>query len=148
MLHVGVTETEPVHHAGAEVFDQHVRRFDQAPQHLRAARRLQVQRDALLVAVHHQERGRLVADLGRNHVAGVVAGRNFLDLDDLGAHVGEHQRAGRARHDMRQIDDLQSTQRAHCFSRDLVVLVALFASPLRLALVQEGIHAFAEILAL
>ena len=61
---------------------------------------------------------------GGTDVAGVVAGRNFLDLDDLGAHVGEHQRAGRACHDMRQVDNLQSTQRAHCFSRDLVVLGA------------------------
>ena len=52
---VGVTETEPVHHAGAEVFNQHVRRFDQAPQHLCAARCLQIERNALLVAVHHQE---------------------------------------------------------------------------------------------
>ena len=51
----GVTETEPVHHAGAEVFNQHVRRSDQAPQHLRAARCLQIQGNALLVAVHHQE---------------------------------------------------------------------------------------------
>ena len=55
LLDVGVTETELVHHPGAEVFDQHVGLLDQAPQHLGAARCLQIERNALLVAVHHQE---------------------------------------------------------------------------------------------
>ena len=41
--------------------------------------------------------------------------RDFLDLDDVGAHIGEHQRAGRSRHDVGKIDDFQSGQRAHGF---------------------------------
>ena len=118
---VGVTEAELVHDAGAEILHQHVRRSDQAPQYPGAARLLEVERDALLVAVHHQERRRHVADPGRNHVAGVVAGRDLLDLDHLGAHVGEHQGAGRTRHDVREVDNLQSGQGAHGFSRGFVI---------------------------
>ena len=120
----GVAETEPIHDAGAKIFHQHVGGGEQAAQNFCAAGLLQVQRDALLVAVHHQKRCRFVADFGRNHVAGVVARRDFLDLDDLGAHVREHQRARRACHDMGQIDNLQSGQRTHCFSRDILFLVS------------------------
>jgi hypothetical protein len=81
------------------------------PQDLFAAIGLQIEHDAALVAVHHQERGRLVANLRRHRMAGVVTVRRFLDLDHVGAHVGQHQGAGRPRHDMGEIDDLEAGER-------------------------------------
>jgi hypothetical protein len=110
LVQVGIAEAQPFHRAGCEVLDQHVGGRDQAPKHLRAARRLQVEDDPTLVAVHHQERRRLVADLGRDRMARIVAIGRFLDLDHIRAHVGQHERAGRPRHHVREVDDLQTSQ--------------------------------------
>ena len=84
-------------------------------------------------------------------MTGVVAVRPFLDLDDVGAHVGEHQGAGRPRHDMGEIDDLQAGERARrrevdC-DRSLCIGCVLLTAPLRGALVEESIEPFAKILA-
>ncbi|MGY4460118.1 hypothetical protein ACVWYI_004078 [Bradyrhizobium sp. LB13.1] len=106
-----VSEAEALHRAGRKVLDQHVGVRDQPSQHRFAAVGLEVQHDAALVAVHHQEGGRLIADLRRHRMAGVVAIRRFLDLDDVGAHVGQHQGAGRPGHDMGEIDDLEAGKR-------------------------------------
>ena len=107
-----IAEAEPFHGARREVLDQHVGAGDQPAQDFLAAVGLQVEHDAALVAVHHQEGRGLVADLRRHGMPGVVAVRPFLDLDDVGAHVGEHQGAGRTSHHMGEIDDLQAGQRA------------------------------------
>src|SRR5262249_25304258 len=71
---------------------------------------LEVDRDAALVAVHHQECGGLLADRWWHHAARVVAAWDFLELDDVGAHVGEHQAARRPRHHVTQLDHLEAGQ--------------------------------------
>src|SRR5262249_21679297 len=86
--------------------------LQQPPQHALAVLMFQVDCDAALVAVHHQKRGGLIADLRRDHAARVVAVWNFLELDDVRAHVGEHQAAGRPRHHMAQLDDFQTGERS------------------------------------
>jgi hypothetical protein len=63
-------------------------------------RRLQVERDAFLVAVEHGEE----SGAGAEQPAGVVAGQRF-DLDHLGAEVGQHHAAGRAHHHVGEFDD-------------------------------------------
>ena len=74
----------------------------------------EVQRHAALVAVDAQEiAGR--ADLlveGRAPVAHLVALRR-LDLDDLGAVIGQPLRAERSAEDPRQVDDPDAVERAH-----------------------------------
>ena len=62
--------------------------------------RLQVERDALLVAVEHREE----AGAGAEQPARAVA-VDRLDLDHFGAQVGEHHAAGRAHHHVGELDD-------------------------------------------
>ena len=88
-----VVDAEPVLHVGPEVLDHDVGLLDQ-PQERGAARRvLQVERDAALVAVQVLEVGAL-ARAARSLAAALV--RRHLDLDDVGAPVGELAHAGRA----------------------------------------------------
>ena len=108
-----ITEPQTFHDARREILDQHVGGLQQAAHHAGAAGLFEIDRHAALVAVHHQERRGLVPDLRRDHVAAVVAVRRLLDLDDVGAHVGEHERAGRPRHHVGEIDDFQTGQRTH-----------------------------------
>ena len=72
---------------------------------------LEVEGDALLAAVEALEvDGVLVAGV-RRHVAGDVAACvGVLDLDDLGAHVGEMQGAPRARAVLLEGDDADAIQ--------------------------------------
>ena len=63
---------------------------------------------------------------GRHAAPGIIAARNLLDLDHLGAHVGQHQRAGRPRHDVGQIDHLEAGKRAHDVSPKLVIRPLIF----------------------
>ncbi len=107
-----VVEAELRERARPVVLDHDVGILEQARQHPLAARGLEVEHDAPLVAVDHHERGRLAVD-HRQPAPGVVAARDLLDLDHVGAHVGQHQRAGRPRHDVCQIDHLEAGKRSH-----------------------------------
>src|SRR5262249_12975244 len=87
-----VPETQPVHRARAHVFDHDVRRLHEILEHLASARRLEVERDALLVRVQQHEEPRVLTTLvGQREAAGLAAWR--LDLDDLGPQPREHLRA-------------------------------------------------------
>ena len=44
--------------------------------------------------------------------ARVVAAGQLLDLDDVGAHVGEQHAARRARHDLRELEHAHAGERA------------------------------------
>src|SRR5204862_17370 len=65
---------------------------DERPEYRLARRSLEVQGDALLVAVHGHEVRRLAAREGRP-APRVVALPRLFDLDDLGAHVAQNHRA-------------------------------------------------------
>ena len=80
-----VAEAELLHRAAPEVLDQHVGVAHQAQQDLAALRLLEVERDAALVAVQHQERRRDAVDARLAIAARVVAAGQLLDLDDVGA---------------------------------------------------------------
>ncbi len=111
-----VADAEAVHHAGAEVLDQHVGAVDQATEHLEALLLLEVDHHAALAAVDALEVaavGAVPAGLGRErgHLArAVAAGR--LDLHHVGALVGEQHRAERPGEHLRQIDDPEALERA------------------------------------
>src|SRR6267142_2480706 len=97
--------------AGPVVLDEDVGGRHQLLQDGDALGALEVEYEAALVAVDGQEGRR---DTGRGleiHRAGRLApGR--LDLDDVGAHVGEEHRAEGARHHLRLIEDAQALQRS------------------------------------
>jgi len=106
-----VAEAQALHEPAPVILGDDVGALQQSPQDALAIVMFQVDRDAALVAVHHQKGGGLIADLRRHHVARVVAAWNFFELDDVRAHVGEHQPAGGPRHDVAQLDDLETGER-------------------------------------
>ncbi|MCY1546341.1 hypothetical protein D9M68_823330 [compost metagenome] len=73
---------------------------------------LQVQGDGALVAVEHEIGRRDPIDLGIAVLARIVAAVELLDLDDVGAQVGQHHAAGRAGHDLRKFDHAHAGQGA------------------------------------
>ena len=72
---------------------------------------LRVDRDRALVAVEHRE----IEAVGALHVAQLaardVADARPLDLDAVGAHVGEKLRAGRARLHVGEVEDAHAVER-------------------------------------
>ena len=94
------------------VLDQHIGLGDEPLENVLGARIFQVERDAALVAVHHHEGHRLAVDIRRPHAARVVATRDFLDLHDVRTHVGQHQAADRACHDVAEIENAHPFERA------------------------------------
>ena len=103
-----VTEVFAVHHAGAEVLDEHVGVAHHAPDQLDARRLADVDADAALVAVEALEiepadvRRQAAGAIG---VANAVAAAGLLDLDHVRAHVAEQRGAPRARRLVAHVDD-------------------------------------------
>jgi hypothetical protein len=108
-----VSQPQELHGSLAVVLDDDVCVGKEAARDLLATCRLQVNDDAALVAVHHQEGSRFAADVGRQEAARIVTRRRLLELDHVGAHVGKHQTAARPGHDMRELDDPDAGQWSH-----------------------------------
>ncbi|MNN21727.1 hypothetical protein D3C81_1350590 [compost metagenome] len=109
-----VSQSEPLHHAGAEVLDDDVGTIDQLAHNADALGRLQVHGNRTLVAIDALEIAAVVAQrvvfTERAGEARAVAGHGF-DLDDVGAVVGQDLRAERAGEHLREVDDAQAGQR-------------------------------------
>ena len=103
-------EPEPLHHAGAVVLDEHVARAGQADRELHAPRRRQVDADVALAGVLLHEVRRQPVDAGAGVAREVTVGR--LELDHVGAEVGQHPRAVRPGEDAREVEDADAGQRA------------------------------------
>ena len=84
--HFARAETETIHDAGPEVFDHDIGAVDQAPRDLEIGLRLEVERDAALVAVPRGVRRRIETRAARR-----------IDADHVGAEIAEqHRRHGPA----------------------------------------------------
>ncbi len=105
-----IVEAGPCEGARTKVLDQDVGAVDQPAEQRPALSRLEVERDALLVAVDAEEIGTLPADERRSPGASVVPTPGLLNLDDAGAHVGEQHRAIRAGQHPGQVDHGQSVK--------------------------------------
>ena len=101
----GVVEAIFVEPAKLVIFDQHVGTGGKVTDDRLAVRRGEVDRDASLVAVGAQVIGRFAPGIGRAPVARVVPAAGMLDLDDLGAKVGEDHRRPRPGENSRQVED-------------------------------------------
>src|SRR5574337_722875 len=108
-----------LHRAGAEVLDQHVRLAGEAPHDVLPLGPAQVERERALVARLHlpPDRGAaLQQPPAAQRVAAAdprarrVGGR--LDLDHVGAEVGQRLRGERAGDQLAELDDLQPGERA------------------------------------
>jgi len=105
-----VSKTQLVHRAGPEVFGHHVGALDQLQHDIAALLRLEVDRDALLVAVVGWKKSRA----GSGQLAGMVAVKRF-DLDHFRTQIGQHQPAGRSHHHVHELDHAHTLQRQiHC----------------------------------
>ena len=109
-LHGFVADPEPVDDAGTEALDHDVRRPREFEEQLDAIGLLEVQRHAALVAIDREEHRRDRA-FGRAERAGVVARAGVLDLDDVGAEIGEVQRAHRTGQQAREVQDAHAGER-------------------------------------
>ena len=89
---------------GPVILDQHVGLGRHAPEDLLAFRLLQIERQAALVAmkVLEVEAVALAAELL------LAIAEHGLDLDDIGAPIGEMAHAGRAGTGARQVDHLET----------------------------------------
>src|SRR5207245_6671692 len=110
----GVAETQALHHARPEVLpdDTGLRAEAQAPGAPRGLR--QVEHERLLVAIDREEvRTLAVGQEWRPHRAHRVAAVGRLDLEDLGAHVGEQHRAVRPREHPREVEHAHALEEPH-----------------------------------
>ena len=100
-----VADPEAVHHAGPEGLEHHVGVERHAQERVAPPRVLEVDADGALAAVERVE--------GRRVGAHVVTRARVLDLDHVGAEVGEQQRAEPAGEQASEVEDAQPFQRAH-----------------------------------
>ena len=99
-------EPQPLHHAGAEAFDQGVRAFQQAQAGLDGLRRLQVERHGTATAAGH------VSGCGRIAAAALGEAAPAVDADHVSAEVAE-QHAGEGRGaDAGELHHLQARERS------------------------------------
>ena len=111
-----VVEAELLQPADLEVLDQHVGARGELLHQALAFGGLEVELDRALAAVGAMEIGGAeVAAVGRRHerrapAAGVVAGALALDLDHVGAEIGQKLPGPRARQDAGEFEDAQTGQ--------------------------------------
>ena len=113
---VGLVDVLPgqphaVERAGREVLDQHVAVLDQPLEDFLALGMLGVDGDRALVGVEHREVERVRALHVAQLAARDVADAGPLDLDAVGAHVGQKLRAGRAGLHVGEVEDLDAVER-------------------------------------
>ncbi|OIQ67267.1 hypothetical protein GALL_511550 [mine drainage metagenome] len=106
-----VADAPFVERAGLEILDQDVGALEHLHQHGAAALGGKVEPDRALVAVDADEIGRVIVVERRSPLADLVAGRR-LDLDHVGAVVGEDLRAIGSAENAREVDHAQSGHRA------------------------------------
>ena len=115
--HVG-SEPEPFERARAEVLDEHVGTVDQPEQHVAVGGVLQVERDRPLVAVDElPPQAGSVTGIAPRHVAQRIAAVRSLDLDDIGAEVGQVAGAVRSGDHGGEVEHPQAGERRHRRSR-------------------------------
>src|SRR4029079_11534569 len=108
-----IPEPEALHRAGSEVLDDHVGARDERVEDSPRARVLQIERDALLVAVDAEEIGAFAANEWRAPGAGIVAPPRLLDLDHPRPEIGQLHRAVGPGEDSREVEDRQAVEGSH-----------------------------------
>src|SRR5262245_42739310 len=115
--HAFVVEAELLQAADLEILDQHVRARGQLLHQPLALRGVEVELDRALAAVGAMEIGGAeVAAVGRRYerrapAAGVVAGALALDLDHVGAKIGQKLPRPRSRQNAGEFEDAQTGKR-------------------------------------
>ena len=114
VLQFSVCQSQPCRLVSAEVRVDDVGDAHEVLEHGARFGMAQIQREALLVAVERLEEERVLALLERRHVAAdVAAGGRVLDLDHLGAEVGELESAPGPGAELLDREDADVSQRQH-----------------------------------
>src|SRR5581483_1274548 len=100
-----VVEAELRQRAGTKVLDDDVASGNESVEDRTSFRRLEVERDAFLVAVDAEKVRALFADKRRAPGSRVVAAAGLLDFQNARAHVAEQRRAVRAGQDACQVQN-------------------------------------------
>ena len=110
--HGRLAEAQPVHHLRPEILHQHVGAGDQLAQDLDALGLLEVDRQRALAAVgRYEQGGELAGRIDRLAAAARDVAARRLDLDHVGALVGQEHRGKRPRHHAGEVDDPHPRQR-------------------------------------
>src|SRR5262249_23501582 len=88
-----VADAHALQRAEAKVLNDNVADGCQFPYDFLRSRRLEIESDAALVAIHREVVGALGPVPGRTPGASVVSLTRLFNLDDLGAEVAQHHRA-------------------------------------------------------
>jgi len=104
-----VAETEALHGARAEVFDDHVRRRHEGFHHLHRLRLLEIELEAALVAIEKEIGGRFAILVGWP-CARLVTAAGIFHLDHIRAEIGEERSTPRSSDDTREIDDADAVE--------------------------------------
>ena len=108
-----VAEPQALGHAGPVVLDEDVGALRQPLDDLHAFRALEVHGEPTLAAVHRHERRAVAVLRDRGQLARGLARARRLDLDHVGAHVGEVHRAEGGGHGLGEVDDPDALERFH-----------------------------------
>src|SRR5262249_46729324 len=105
-------ETVARHDTGAEILDEHVGALDEPPRDGTAVRMLEVEGETALVAMREQEEDAhaVLEEIGPRPVALPQAAARRLDLDDVGAEVGEELHTRRSEQELCERDDGDARQ--------------------------------------
>ena len=110
--HGRFAEAQPIHHLRPEILHQHVGAGDQLAQDVDALGLLEVDRQRALAAVgRYEQGGELAGRIDRLAAAARDVAARRLDLDHVGALVGQEHRGERPRHHAGEVDDPHPRQR-------------------------------------
>ena len=108
---VVVVDAETGDDARTKALDDRVRTLREREERGASLRVLEVDRRAALVAVHctkeRRHRSRAIPEIAR-----VIAGARVLDLDDVGAEIGQIKRAHRPGQEAREVENPEPRQRS------------------------------------
>ena len=112
-----IVEAEPFHDSIGKIFDDDVGARDELERDFPPRIGFEIERDAALVAIGAEIKGALSTAGGGHVMTTVITLDRHLDLDDLGAEVGELLRAVGPGEHLREIDHAQTLERGRDIGR-------------------------------
>ncbi len=107
-----IVDAEALHDARPVIFDDDIGGLGELQKGRPAGRVFQVERDASLVAVQVEETHAVGSlHLEAHRAARLVAAARRLDLDDVGAKIGQQHGAERAGHHLRHVEHFDAGER-------------------------------------
>ena len=110
-MQLRVAEPEPLHRSWLQVVREHVRARDQPPHDVDGRGFDEIDAETALASIVGQEERIDAVDVGVIRPRRITA--RPLDLDDVGAEIGEQRGAVRARLMLREVEDADTLEEIH-----------------------------------